>query len=178
MKRREFITLLAAISAWPCALSAQILRERPLVGILIEGRPTISPLTALPTVSGFLQGMVEVGYVDGRDFDLDFRVANGDYARLPMLAEELVSLKPSVLMTATVAGTLAIRKATNAIPIVHPSLTDPIGFGFIASLARPGGQVTGLLATLDTLPGKQLQLALELLPGVTTVGVLLNASNP
>ena len=89
MKRREFITLLAGAAAWPCTVSAQILRERPLVGILIEGRPTISPLTALPTVSGFLQGMVEVGYVDGRDFDLDFRVANGDYARLPMLAEEL-----------------------------------------------------------------------------------------
>jgi putative ABC transport system substrate-binding protein len=122
--------------------------------------------------------MHEVGYVEGHDFEMVFRFADGDYRRLPALADELVALRPSIFMTATVAGTLAIRKVTTTIPIVHPALTDPIAFGFIASLAQPGGQVTGLLATLDTLPGKQLQLALELVPGATRIGILLNASNP
>jgi putative ABC transport system substrate-binding protein len=85
---------------------------------------------------------------------------------------------PGVFVTGTIAGTLAIEQATAAIPIVNPALTDPLGFGLVASQARPGGQVTGILTTLDSLLGKQLELVLELVPGATRIGMLLNVSNP
>ena len=178
MRRREFITLVAAAIASTGPAWSQSAGKRRLVAVLVEGRQTSFPLSASPVISSLLQGMSEAGYIEARDFDLAFRFADGDYARLPLLADELIALKPDLLMTSTVAGTLAIRRVTTTIPIVHPSLTEPVHFGFVESLARPGGQVTGLLATLDTLPGKQLQLALELLPGVTRIGVLINSSNP
>src|SRR5262249_44395276 len=87
-------------------------------------------------------------------------------------------LNPAVFVTATLPGTLAIKQATKAIPIVNPALTDPVGFGLVESQARPGGQVTGIMTTLDSLLGKQLELVLELMPGATRIGMLVNASNP
>jgi putative tryptophan/tyrosine transport system substrate-binding protein len=97
------------------------------------------------------EGMQGLGYVEGRDFDTLYRYADNDPARMPELARELTQLKPTVFVTATVAGTFAIRQATAAIPIVNPALTDPVGFGFVQSQARPGGQVTGIMATMDSL---------------------------
>jgi putative tryptophan/tyrosine transport system substrate-binding protein len=85
---------------------------------------------------------------------------------------------PAVFVTGTIAGTLAIKQATAAIPIVNPALTDPVGFGLVESQARPGGQVTGIMATLDSLLGKQLELVRELVPGATRIGMLVNVSNP
>jgi putative ABC transport system substrate-binding protein len=129
-------------------------------------------LNALP------QRLQELGYVEGQNIDFVFRYAEGDLARMPKLADELVRLKPNVIVCETTPATLAIRQATATIPIVNWSLTDPEGFGFIASIARPGGQVTGILGTVDSLPGKQLQLALELVPSATRIGLLLNVSSP
>src|SRR5215831_18012802 len=97
---------------------------------------------------------------------------------MPGLADELLRLRPDVFVTGTVAGTLAIKRVTAAIPIVNVTLTDPEGFGFVMSTARPGGQVTGISSGLDSLPEKQLQLALELLPGASRIGLLVNVSNP
>jgi putative ABC transport system substrate-binding protein len=173
MKRRDFITLLGGATAivWPHAvLSAQ----RPLVAILVGGSST----DASRWLDGFLQGMQELGYVEGRNVEIAYRYAGGYLERMPALANDLVQLSPQVFVTGNIAGTLAIKKATATIPIVNPTLVDPVGFGLVTSHARPGGQVTGILTTLDTLPGKQLQLALEVLPGATRIGMLVNSSSP
>jgi len=175
LKRRDFITLLSgAAAAWPLAARAQTLRQRPLVGSLQVQSLTASARYA----SEFLRGMAELGYVEGRNIDLERRYAAGDLKRLPALANELVKIKPDVIMTTTSAAALAFKQATQSIPIVATAMVDPVGFGLAASEARPGGQVTGILISLDTLPGKQLALALEAVPGAAKVGVLMNALNP
>jgi putative ABC transport system substrate-binding protein len=122
--------------------------------------------------------MQEHGRVEGRDFDIDYRYAEGDLDRLKALAAELAADKPDVVVVSTVTAAMAARDALPGLPIVGTALTDPIDFGLAASQARPGGQVTGILNTLDTLPGKQLQLALELLPTAKRVGLLANLANP
>ena len=174
MGRREFVALLSGAAAWPLAARAQTLRQRPLVGSL-----QMQSLTGSARfVSEFLRGMAELGYVEGRDIDLERRYAAGDLRRLPALANELVNLKPDVILTTTSAAALAFTQVTQSIPIVATAMVDPVGFGLAASEARPGGQVTGILISLDALPGKQLALALEIVPGAAKVGVLLNGLNP
>jgi putative ABC transport system substrate-binding protein len=176
MRRREFIGLLSgAAIAWPYVLKAQRAAKRPLVSVL-EGQS--SPTAAARAASAFVQGLQELGYIEDRNIDIVYRYADGDLTRMPALADELVRLKPDVFVCSTTPTTLAIRQATATIPIVNYTLTDPEGFGFVASLARPGGQVTGILGTVDGLPGKQLQLALEVLPGATRIGMLLNVTSP
>jgi ABC-type uncharacterized transport system substrate-binding protein len=174
MKRREFISLLGATAAWPLAARAQTLRHRPLVGSL-----QVQSLTGSARfVSEFLRGMAELGYVEGRDIDIERRYAAGDLNRLPALATEIVKLKPDVILTTTSAAALALTKVTQSIPIVATAMVDPVRFGLAASEARPGGHVTGILISLDALPGKQLALALEVVPAAAKVGVLVNALNP
>jgi putative ABC transport system substrate-binding protein len=175
MRRRDFITLLGgAVAAWPIAVGAQTLRQRPLIGSLQVQSLTGSARYA----SEFLRGMTEFGYVEGRNFDFERRYADGDISRLPTLANELVKLKPDVILTTTSAAALAFTQVTQSIPIVATAMVDPVGFGLAASEARPGGQVTGILISLDALPGKQLALALEVVPRAAKVGVLLNRLNP
>ena len=175
MRRREFVTLIGgAAAAWPLVTRAQSARRRPLIGLL-----QVQSLTGSARyTSEFLRGMAELGYVEGRDIDLERRYAAGDLNRLPVLANELVKLKPDVILTSTSAAALAFTQVTQSIPIVATAMVDPVGFGLAASEARPGGQVTGILISSDTLPGKQLALALEVVPGVAKVGVLMNALNP
>jgi putative ABC transport system substrate-binding protein len=176
MKRREFNSLLGgAVVAWPFAVFAQVLARRPLVAVLVAGSSTNVSRRVL---NGLSEGLRELGFIEGRDIDIVYRYADGDLARMPALANELMQLMPGVFVTGTIAGTLAIKQATAAIPIVNPALTDPVGFGLVASQARPGGQVTGILTTLDSLLGKQLELVLELIPGATRIGILVNVSNP
>jgi putative tryptophan/tyrosine transport system substrate-binding protein len=175
MRRRDFITLVSGSAvAWPITVRAQTLRQRPLVALL-----QVQSLTgSVRYTSEFLRGMSELGYVEGRNIDFERRYAAGDLKRLPVLANELVKLTPDVILTSTSAAALAFTQATQSIPIVATALVDPVGFGLAASEARPGGQVTGILISLDPLPGKQLALALEVVPGAAKVGVLLNALNP
>jgi ABC-type uncharacterized transport system substrate-binding protein len=171
MKRREFITLLGgAAAAWPCSVLAQVLARRPLIAVLSAQ----SSSSASRLVTGFAQRLQELGYVVGRDVDIVYRYADGDLARLPMLADELVRLKPDVLVAFSTQAAIAASQATAAIPIVAANVTDPVAFGLVASHARPGGNVTGTLATLDTLPEKQLALAAEVVPRAVKVGMLLN----
>jgi putative ABC transport system substrate-binding protein len=175
MRRREFIGLLSGVVvAWPRGVKAQGAAKRPLVAVLIGASST----AAGRYVSGFAQGLQELGYVEGRNIHVVYRYAVGNMARMPALAEELVRLKPDVLVTSNTAATLALKQATATIPIVNVSLTNPEGFGFIESMARPGGQVTGILLTLDSLPAKILQLVLEVLPSAARIGLLSNVSNP
>ena len=171
MKRREFISLIGgAAFVLPSAVLAQVSPGRPLIAVLGAG-------SAGTLVSDFSQGLQELGYVEGRNIDIVYRYADGDQERLPLLADELVRLKPDVIVTGSTDATLAVKQATAAIPIVSTALTDPVAFGLVESQARPGRQVTGILTTLESLPGKQLELALELVPGATKIGMLLNTKN-
>jgi putative ABC transport system substrate-binding protein len=171
--RREFITLLGGAAAWPLAGFAQT-PPRPVVACLIGG----SKAGTERFFGGFLQGMRELGYVEGNNWVFESRYADGDQARAPLLAEELVRLKPDVLVSGTMAGVMAFKTLTNAIPIVSPVLIDPVGFGLAASHAQPGGSVTGVLLTVEDLPSKQLALAVEMLPSARKIGLLVNPGNP
>jgi putative ABC transport system substrate-binding protein len=122
--------------------------------------------------------MQELGYVENRDYGFEVRYAEGDHSRSPLLAEELIRLKPDVLVLGTTASTIAVKKLTDAIPIVSSSLVDPVGFGWAASHARPGGNVTGMLLSVEDMPSKQLALAVEMVPGANKIGLLVNPDNP
>jgi putative ABC transport system substrate-binding protein len=121
--------------------------------------------------------MQELGYAEGRDYLTEDRYASGDLARLSMLVEELVRLKPDVIVTGTTVGAREVNRIMPTMPIVGVSLTDPVGFGLAASLARPGGQVTGILITSDSFAAKQVELALEVLPDAKKIGMLVNVGN-
>ncbi len=175
MRRREAITLLGAFGAALPALLArgQVLTKPALIGLLVAG----SREATQPRVSGFPQGMQERGYVQGRDYIIEGRYGDSDLGRLPALFQELVHLKPDIILTGTTAGILEVKRGTVTVPIVGASLTDPVGFGLAASLARPGGQVTGILISSDNLAAKQTELALDILPGTKKVGMLVHAGN-
>jgi putative ABC transport system substrate-binding protein len=169
--RREFITVLAgAVAAWPRGVLAQALTKRPLIAVLAGA----SSASASRWLSGFPQRMQELGYVEGHDFEIVYRYADGDLSRLPVLAEELVRLKPDVIVAGNSQATIAAKQATATVPIIAVSFADPVALGLVTSEARPGGQVTGVLATLDTLPEKQLALAVEVVPGATKLGMLID----
>ena len=175
MRRREFIGGFAVVAVLrPVGGVAQVTSRRPLVVYLVGG----SKSAADRYFGGFSRGMRELGYVAGNNYAFDGRYADGDLARAPALMEELVDLKPDVIVAGTMAGVRAAKKLTDTIPIVSPSLVDPVGFGFAASHARPGGNVTGVLLTVEDLPSKQLALTVELVPGARKVGVLVNVNNP
>jgi putative tryptophan/tyrosine transport system substrate-binding protein len=135
MRRREFIGLLSSAAiASPRIAVAQSAAKRPLVAVLVAG----SSISAARYLTGFPQGLQELGYVEGRDIDIVSRYADGDMARMPALAEELVQLRPDVILTGTTAAVLGVKQATATIPIVCVTLTDPEGFGFVTSICPPG----------------------------------------
>src|SRR5262249_14025290 len=156
VRRREFLcTSVAGLALRPFTVFAQTSAKRPLVACLVGG----SKAATERYFGGFSQGMRELGYVESRDYGFEVRYAEGDHSRSPLLAEELVRLKPDVLVLGTTASTIAVRKLTDAIPIVSSALVDPVGFGWAASHARPGGNVTGMLLSVEDMPSKQLALA-------------------
>ena len=175
MKRRAFITLLGgAAVAWPISSKAQIPQKRPLIGLLTPGSKT----TSGRFYDGFLRGMRERGYLERRDYDLEERYADGNLARLPALAEELVHLRPDVIVAGTSVAVLAVKKLASSIPVVGNGITDPVGMGLAKSEAHPGGNVTGTVMVLSGLAGKQLETGLDFIPGAKKVGVLVNPENP
>jgi putative ABC transport system substrate-binding protein len=171
MKRREFIAALGGTAAWPATLVAQVPTRRPLIAYLAVA----SPEASTQMVDAFLQGLRELGKRDGHDFDIAYRFADGDEAKLPRLAEELVRLKPDVIYA--INARLA-KLATTTIPIVSPLLNNPVRLGLVASYAHPGGNVTGIMSTVDDLPGKQVELARDLIPGLIKLGMLVNVGSP
>src|SRR3954470_17280727 len=175
MRRREFIVLLgsaaAALPMFPAL--AQAPPKRAVVGVLLAG----SNAATQQRRSGFPLGMQELGYVQGRDYVIEDRYADGDLTRLPMLVQELVQLKSDVILTGTTVGAREVKRQNGRIPIVGVSLTDPVGFGLAANLARPGAQTTGILIISDGFATKQGELALEVVPGATNIGMLVNVSN-
>jgi ABC-type uncharacterized transport system substrate-binding protein len=176
MRRREFITLLGGAAAiWPVGASGQAARKHPLVGWL--GGGSQNNQVAMRNRDAFVQGLREHGYEDGKNVDIVYRWADGGISRFPELATELVALDPAVIVSAANTGTIALRQVTSIVPIVSALLVDPIAFGLAESHNRPGRNVTGLLQTIDSLPGKQAELLVELVPQATKIGVLVNPAN-
>ncbi len=148
-------------------------RKRPLLGYLITG--TKDGLTH--SVSAFLSRLHDLGYVEGQNIEIVTRYAEADSTRLPVLADELVQLRPDLIVALDPPAALAAKKATVSIPIIAAILNDPVRLGLIASYARPGGNLTGILSQVEGLPGKQVEIAQELVPALTLIGVLANPAN-
>jgi putative ABC transport system substrate-binding protein len=175
MKRREFITLLGgAAASWPIAARAQQAAKTARIGFL--GADTQSGVES--RLERFRAGLRDLGYVEGDNVFIDFRWAEGNYARLPDFAAELVRLKVDLLVTYGTPGTLAAKKATTAVPIVMIVSGDAIATGIVVSLARPGGNVTGSTFFAPELNAKGVELLKEAFPSASRVAILLNPDNP
>jgi len=173
MQRREFITLLGGAAVnWPLAARAQQ-QKMPVVGFLNGG----SPDGYAPYVTGFLRGLNETGYVEGKNVTVDYRWARGQYERLQVLAADLVRRKVAVIAANTPTAPVATA-ATAEIPIVFVNTGDPVVAGLVASFNRPGGNVTGVSLLGPELETKRLELLDQLVPGTTPIGVLVNPMNP
>jgi len=164
------VAFLLAIVAIVGPVDAPPAARVPKIGLLLPG----TAAAAARNVEAFRQGLREAGYVEGKTFMLEIRYGDGDSARLPALAQELVSLKPEVLVASTDPAVAAARRETRTIPIVMAFSTDPVGTGFVTSLARPGGNVTGLSNIGSEMSGKRLALLKEAVPGLSRVALLWN----
>jgi putative ABC transport system substrate-binding protein len=174
MKRRDLIWLLgSAAFAWPIAARAQQ-KAMPVIGWLNSG-----PFGPNPTSGPSHQGLSEAGYVEGQNVAAEYRSAEGHYDRLPALAADLVDRKVDLIMA--IGGTpsaLAAKSATSTIPIVFIGVRDPVGIGLVASLAHPGGNVTGFTVIVTELTPKRFELLLELVPRAGVIALLVNPNNP
>jgi putative ABC transport system substrate-binding protein len=178
MRRRQFIQLIGGVAAaWPLAASAQqVGRKRPLIGRLSTGSKDVPPVARY--IDRFLAGMRELGYVEGRDFDMTYAMADFHADRLSQVTAELVKLAPDVILAGGTLEAVAARQATTTIPIVVAALADPVALGFATSDARPTGNVTGITPYVKGLPAKQLELAREVVPGATRIGLVDDVTDP
>jgi putative ABC transport system substrate-binding protein len=174
VRRREFITILGSAAAFPLAAYAQQTAKAPRVGWLSPGSITSDE----NFLASFRDGLGELGWVLGKNIAIESRWAEGNFERLPDLAAELVRLKVDVIVANVTQASLAARNATATIPIVMVGVGDPLGSGLVASLARPGGNVTGPSSMLAEASGKQLALLKETVPTASAVAVLRNPANP
>jgi putative tryptophan/tyrosine transport system substrate-binding protein len=175
MERRTFIGVIAGgLLAAPLAAEAQQAAKVPRIGFL--GNSTAALEANL--VGPFREGLRELGYVEGRNILIEYRWAEGKYERFPALIAELIALKVDVIVTAGTPAALAVKKATTSIPLVMIAVGDPVGTGLVASLARPGGNITGLTSISQDLEGKRLELLREVIPSVSHIAVLWNSANP
>ena len=175
MKRREFITFLGgAAAAWPLRAWAQQPAKVRHIGIL----ETVSLAATADNMNALRRGLQELGYVENKNYIFDYRSADGDGGRFPALAEELVRLRVDLIVTRGAPAARAAKNATETVPIVMAAIGEPLGAGVVASLARPGGNVTGLSSFVTELAGKRVELAKELRPGSSTAALLHNMGNP
>jgi putative tryptophan/tyrosine transport system substrate-binding protein len=174
MKRREFITFLGGAAAWPFPVRAQPPPQVRRIGVLMpfaEDHPV-----GRARVAAFLQGLQQSGWTDGRNLRIDYRWSAGDADRVRKLAMELIALGPDVVMAFTSAAVAPLRQVTSTVPIVFAVVADPVGAGYVESLARPGGNVTGFAAQEYAVSGKSLELLKEIMPHLTRVAVLRDSA--
>jgi putative ABC transport system substrate-binding protein len=177
MNRRAFVTGLAAIFAAPLTAEAQQVGKIYSIGYLSAG--TASDAGNTRYIEAFRRGLHELGWIEGQNITFDYRYADGQFDRLPALADELVRLNVDLIAASPTPAALAAKNATPTIPIVGMSLTEPVEVGLVATLARPGGNVTGVTYGVDAeIFGKQLALIKEAMPSVRRVAVLSNPSIP
>jgi putative tryptophan/tyrosine transport system substrate-binding protein len=174
MKRRQFITLLGgAAAAWPVGARAQQPAERMRrIGVLmsIENDPD-----GKAQLSGFITGLAEIGWTDGRNLRMEIRWGGGDVNRIRTFAKELVALQPDVILAhGTPATAAALQRETRTIPIVFVTVTDPVGDGFVAGLPHPGGNITGFLTSESAITAKMFELLTEIAPGLKRIAMLFN----
>src|SRR5215467_8691514 len=175
MKRREFITLLggAAAATWPFAARAQQAGKLPTIGFL-----GADPSIESKRVAAFVQRLRELAWIDGRNLSIEYRWAEGRNERYAEIAAELVRLKVDVIVTSATPPTLAAKQATAVIPIVFAGAADPVRTGLVASLARPGGNVTGLANQQSDTVGKKLEFLREVVPDLRRLAIMVNVGNP
>jgi len=173
MRRREFITLIGSVAAWPLTARAQQLAT-PVIGFVNSASPQgyARPLAA------FLKGLSETGYVDGQNVIIEYRWAEDHADRLPGLTADLVRRRVAVIVATTTQAALAAKAATTTVPIVFETASDPIRLGLVASLNRPGGNLTGVTQTNVEIAPKRLELLHELVPATKVMALLVNPANP
>jgi len=173
LRRRAFLSLLGGAASWPLSVRAQ--QPSPVIGFL---GPASAP-AFVPFLRGLRRGLAEAGFVEGRNIAIEYRWVDNQTDRLPALAADLVSRRVAVLVAGSAtAAALAAKAATEAIPIVFTVGADPVKFGLVASMNRPGGNVTGVSFLANALVAKHLELLQDLVPAATVIGVLANPNNP
>jgi putative ABC transport system substrate-binding protein len=175
MKRREFITLLGGAAAmWPLAARAQQSAKLPIIGLL--GANTDA--TQSQEMTAFVRRLGERGWIEGHTVTIEYRWAEGRNERYTEIAAEFVRLKVDVIVTSGTAAVVAAKQTTSVIPIVFAAVGDPVGTGVVASLARPGGNVTGLSIQSADVAGKRFELLREVVPGLRRLAIMANVGNP
>jgi putative tryptophan/tyrosine transport system substrate-binding protein len=172
IERRKFVAALGG-AVWPLAARAQQPSRPPTIGFL-----GAAPSVESQRVAAFVQRLRELAWIDGRNVAIEYRWAEGRNDRYQEIAAEFVRLKVDVIVTVSTPPTLAAKQATAVIPIVFVSVSDPVGTGLVASLARPGGNVTGLAGQVSETASKKLEFLREVVPGLRRLAIMANVGNP
>ena len=174
LRRRDFIALLGVSVTWPVAVRAQLPSRLPTIGLLGAG----TAATQGQWTGAFVQRLRELGWIEGRTLAIEYRWAEGRFERSADIFGEFVRLKVDVIVTHSTANAVIAKQATSVVPIVFASAGDPVGSGLVASLARPGGNITGLSFQAPDLAGKRIELMREVVPGLRRLAILANVDNP
>jgi putative tryptophan/tyrosine transport system substrate-binding protein len=174
MKRRAFITALGGAAAWPLVARAQQPGKLKTIGYM----GSTTPSAQSPWTTPFLRRLRELGWIEGRNLAIEYRWAEGRNDRFAEIAAEFVRLKVDVIVTYSAAPVLAAKQATSVIPIVFPAAPDPLGSGLVATLAQPGGNVTGLSTQSTDVAGKRLEFLREVVPAIRRLAIMANVGNP
>jgi putative ABC transport system substrate-binding protein len=172
MKRREFITLLSGAAGWPLAAHAQQSGQMRRIGVLEGGTESGPQIVA--GLAAFRAALGELGWIDGRNVQIDNRFAAADVDRMRIFAKELVALQPDVLLGHTTGVVAALQREAKTIPIVFVIVSDPVGSGFVESLPRPGGNITGFINIEASLSGKWIEMLKEIVPRITRAALMFN----
>jgi putative ABC transport system substrate-binding protein len=172
IRRRQFIAGLVGAAAWPVVTRAQQGERIRRIGVLLPYAENDAGTTSY--LSGFTQGLAELGWMEGRNLKMEVRWTAGNVDRVRTLAKELINLQPDVIFTDSTPQTAAFQRETRTIPIVFVVVSDPIGSGFVDGLARPGGNITGFMPWEPTMAGKWLQLLMQIAPAVKRVAAMFN----